>query len=941
MYLVANQLELSGGMRRDRGECLVDAELYMPPAAIQKRGNLYLIAEVEGAPVDQIDPGGQRRSSDLALCHETEMTILQEYYNFNSNATITSALRHALEVANQQVFNRNSATLPPERRGIGVTCAVLRGTEIYLAQMSPTQAFLTHQGQLKCLPSAPAQMSSLPPVIPISAANQNTLPLPAKTNPRPALPLASLGRYANIEPSLSRHVFEEGDLLVLCSTNLSENLSNEQAEEFFLGQDGRAALYQLADFARSQHVMDGYILTIGSKANLVVGSAPNIGASRNGSTPKAEENPGRLRGSVEGVAASVSLLTSKFASRHREHPATPAHEEYVYEDSLPRVRPKSVAQQVENPAQVVPLVITTDNSKAAADGGGIEPLALDDRNQDPWLRREDDDVQQPPYLRNRKMPNEPPVPPVPPSQPSQAEPRNFTYNDGAGHGDPGSNRPYMPMPSFGGDYGEEPTPPEDWQEPPEPRRGRNRKQRAAARLEANPSNSPYVDLVGVDGYGPPLEGRTQRPRRFAFDLRGKRWPLIVALAGLLVVAVLFLLFAINGGPTSNNSKALDLVKAAEQKRGQAQALAATNPAQARKLIEQAQADLAAASKEKADLKDIGSVQNGLRITLDNINKVVVPADLRLAVDLTSQGTGVRLSQGVLSPTGDTLYLLDSGKGVVYAADLTGNIKPILKTGDPAGGSVFGKPLALTARLDSIVVVDDQNISYVYNKDKGDWTAVKLGGTGTWTKGIRQIATYQGNLYLLGPVGGQILKYNAGAYQGNPEEWLNPAAVDNLKLDQASAFAIDGNIYTLSKEGRLLQLGRPAGKPKGEAQTDTDLNSGDKVGPVLNNPLSLKVGELEYPYIFVVDNEKRILQFQKEGGNFIQQFQAAPTGKEFDTLRDVAIDATNNKLYAIGEQKVYVFRLPANTAGPVINATVSGPATTTTAPVPSPSASPKP
>jgi hypothetical protein len=87
---------------------------------------------------------------------------------------------------------------------------------------------------------------------------------------------------------------------------------------------------------------------------------------------------------------------------------------------------------------------------------------------------------------------------------------------------------------------------------------------------------------------------------------------------------------------------------------------------------------------------------------------------------------------------------------------------------------------------------------------------------------------------------------------------------------------------------------------------------------------LQVGTLEYPYVFVVDGEKRVLQFQKEGGGFIQQFQATPNGKEFDNLHDVAVDITNKKLYLIGEQKVYVFTLKAETPGPVINATVSGP-----------------
>jgi len=916
MYLTGGQLELSGGMRRDRGECLVDAELYMPPPAIQKKGTLYIIAEIEGAPLDQ---PGRERSEDAALCRETQMMLLQEYYKASTTATITSALRHALEVANQHVFNRNSATLPPARRGVGISCAVVRGSEVYLAQMPPTQAFLTHQGQLKALPTSPERQRGPRPLENASAsaeANQATLPLPITggkpaTTARRSETIPALGRYASIEPDFSRHVFEEGDLLVLCSLNIGGALSNEQADQFFLKQDSRAALYNLSEFTRTAKITDGYVLAISAKSDYGV-VPPNMTDA-----PKADE--GRLRSSVEGVAASVSLLTSKFTALNRPRSVTPRPEGYIYEDNgiRPRHSQPETAHEASPIAPASPEVFGFEaSSKSSA--SPFEPLQADDRNNDPWLRREEDSLQEPPYLRGRKLADEP----VPVS-------RNFSYSDGAEVTDQSEPAPTPEATKTGARIYSPPStaeaaPNKGWSDRLKQSRPKT-KAKQAVRLEANPVSSPYIDMVGADGYNSTAVRSKRGFNGVSGMVAGRRWPLIVALAVLLGVAVVFLIFAVSGGAVGgNSSKALDIVKAAEQKRGQAQAMAATNPAGARKLIEQAKADLAAATKEKADLNDINSVQNGLKITLDNINRVVVPPDLRLAVDLTSQGAGVKISQGVLSAAGDTLYLLDTGRGVIYAADLVGGIKPILKTGDPAGGSVFGKPVAMAARLDSIVVLDEQNISYVYNRGKGDWTAAKLGGTAGWAKPVRQLATYQGNLYLLGPAGSQILKYNAGGYAGNPEEWLNPALADSLKLDQSAAFSIDGTIYTLGKDGRLVQLSRPNGKPKGEKQAEYDLNMGERVGPAVINPTVLQVGGLEYPFAFVVDKEKRVLQFQKEGGGFVQQFQATLNGKEFDNLRDVAIDEPNKKLYLIGEQKVYVFRLPADTAGPVFNATVAGP-----------------
>src|SRR5206468_1302779 len=108
-------------------------------------------------------------------------------------------------------------------------------------------------------------------------------------------------------------------------------------------------------------------------------------------------------------------------------------------------------------------------------------------------------------------------PPAPPPNPG---PRNFNYNDGPGGNPPTSNpnpsRPNSPprMPLIN----EEPEVDQaEWAAPAPPKKGfmggrreKGRPEKQAARLQATPSNSPYVDLVGVDGYGPPLERMEER-----------------------------------------------------------------------------------------------------------------------------------------------------------------------------------------------------------------------------------------------------------------------------------------------------------------------------------------------------------------------------------------------------------------------------------------------
>ncbi len=897
MNLIANQLELSGGTRRDRGECLLEAEQTIPPPVIQKRGALYILTETETMVA------GQPRPGDIDLCREAQEIILHEYYNSSVTATITSSLRHALEKANQALFNRNSAVLPPERRGLGITLALIRGGELYTAQLPPTQAYLIHQDEIRYLPNPtdPAQgrpTGPRPVVARTGTDAQATLPQPR------AQSVPSLGRYSSIEPNLTRNVFEDGDLLVLCSSQFAQALHHEDVEWVLHKQDSRSALLNLSEFARNKGIADGYALTIGARPDLL---------SRNQPTSRRDDNG--LRNTAEGVAGAVSLFASRFnprSGRPQEETRPTSASNFSFDDPAPASpRRETEVGRTWNESEFMAQPTTTGPTIEPANDDPLAPL-INNRDNDPWLHREDDDLNKPAYLRGRSISPDPGLNNPPPDarnfkdqqagtfRPSSVR-RNFIFNETASKDPaigPASSPTNFPEP--------EPEAPA-WGTPPAATktRWRNRgRSSTQSRLETNPADTPYVDMVGSDN--PPAR------RALPFSLSGRGRSLILLGIGLaLAFAVLLLMLSVAGGKLSgDNGKATTFVRQAEQKRTTAQQFAATDPTRARKLIVDAQTDLDAARKEKPDLGDIQTVQKTLKSTLDNINRVVVPTDLRMAMDLSNQGSGVRLSKALLSPTADSLYLLDTGRGAVYTGDVLGAVKTILKSGDKSGSATFGKPVAMVARPDGVMVVDDGNLVWLYNKATGSWTAQTLGGASTWgSKAIRLSSSYQGNLYLLGPIPGQVLKYNAGSYPNPPEEWLNPGLAPNLGLDTAAGLSIDGTIYVLTKDGKALQLARPNGKTKGEVIQQFDLKAGDRLGPALSSPASLNVGSLDFPYFFVLDSEKRVMQFRKEDGAFVQQFQAATGRNEFDNLQDVAIDEVNKKLYIIGLQKVYVFNLP--------------------------------
>ncbi len=884
-HVIATQLELSGGLRRDRGECLVDAELLMPPPTLQKRGTLYIITEIEGGNRDEEKP----RQSELDMCHDAQMAILKEYYDFNPNASVTSALRHALEIANQLIFNRNSSLLPPDRRGVGVTVALVRNNELYLAQMPPSQALVVHQGQLSYYP--PDGRKRGPQIV----RQRETMPI------RHSAAHPALGRYATVEPIFNRTLFEDGDLLVLCSATLINALTEDQLEHYFVGVDSREALYNLSDFARAQNLGTGYALAVGVKGDYSAGRLYQSAQERSELNASRADDSG-FRNAVEGVAASVSHFASKFVPNRDRQPEA-AQEEYIFEASVPQTEAVRWHEDYDfvdkNPRQA---------AVAKGNSGNFDPMMSDDPDADPWLHREDDNLQTPPYLRKTPASNIPEE--NEPFRQQQAgayqfgeippEPKNSTFRPGTYKAS--ETRQPQADPNF-----KSPQPEFDFskvaEEPAQAPGGKKREKKGRVEFEPETPGTPYFEPA--DNYGPPLNS-IRDERRFG-GFRPPRNLLILGLVVLLGVAVLFLVFAALNSNVTNN-KALDFVKAAETKRTQAQGLATSNPEQARKLISQAQDDLAAARKEKADLKEIGITQNALKVTLDNINKVVVPADLRLSVDLGSQGTGLKLSRAILSPTGDAVFLLDSGRGQVLMLDLEGKVKTILKTGDTVAGKTFKNPVAMAARLDSVVVVDDSNVIWLYDRTRSGWSVAQLGGSAGWASPLKRLDTYQGNLYIIGPAGGQILRYLSGAYANTPDEWLSDSAAQTAQLDKTASLAIDGNIYALSPNGMLFQMARPNGKNKGEIISQFDLSNGGKLGPALNNVSNLYIGTLESPYIFVTDGEKRVLQFEKSTGAFIQQFKS--DGKEFDSIRDLLVDEPNQKLYLISDQRIYVFRIPA-------------------------------
>jgi len=208
---IMGKLSLVNGVRQER---VVNVAAAKPARAVFRRGkkeSLYIILEVTGTPVgrDQV--------------YREMIRIIGEEY-FQVRGSVTTKLRQAIGAANSFLLQENVSALPHEQRAGGVTCAVLKEGNVYIAQAGPTTAYVSYQGKLASFPETPiAELTA-----------EEATPLGFKTG----LPIR-----------FYRSKMGVGDVLLLTSGFLAQQTTLEQIAQAVVGQDVDRALANLEELA--------------------------------------------------------------------------------------------------------------------------------------------------------------------------------------------------------------------------------------------------------------------------------------------------------------------------------------------------------------------------------------------------------------------------------------------------------------------------------------------------------------------------------------------------------------------------------------------------------------------------------------------------------------------------------------------------------------------
>ena len=138
-------------------------------------------------------------------------------------------------------------------------------------------------------------------------------------------------------------------------------------------------------------------------------------------------------------------------------------------------------------------------------------------------------------------------------------------------------------------------------------------------------------------------------------------------------------------------------------------------------------------------------------------------------------------------------------------------------GEQVQSTIVGALRAQTWRTDQVVAVDEGMAGFGYYFRLGEsWGYTKLGDSEIWRSSDRLIIeAYGGNLYVWGGVPNELLRYNSGFYGDSPQFWIDPTGVESRDLTTVVDMAIDGNVYLLQSSGRVLILS--AGRLLGEIE----------------------------------------------------------------------------------------------------------------------------
>ncbi|MCS7222644.1 MAG: hypothetical protein RML36_15200 [Anaerolineae bacterium] len=351
----------------------------------------------------------------------------------------------------------------------------------------------------------------------------------------------------------------------------------------------------------------------------------------------------------------------------------------------------------------------------------------------------------------------------------------------------------------------------------------------------------------------------------------------------------------------------------DQAQVQATAAASRNdPATARDLLNQGNALLDEAERLRPGSPEVQQLRLRIQEHLDSIDQV---QPLYLVFTLKEFGASDR-DPGRVIVSGDNVFVLDRGLDQVdhYRLSELGDSvtevgqEPLLRKGQVLGGQTVGElidmawvPAGNGRKASALLILDASGNLWQWLENLG-LSAVPIAAAETW-RYPQKVSTYFGRLYLMDTQANTILRYTPtdDGYSSPPEPYFAPEIAGNVDLKGAMDFSINGNIWILFANGRVLKFfqGKPQpfeltgfpGRLRAPAAIVAGLNEGSFTG-------RLYIGDAE---------DGRIIEFDKNG-RFLRQMRPSDP-KLLQDLRSLFMDEVEKAVYILTGKGLYKAQLP--------------------------------
>jgi len=303
-------------------------------------------------------------------------------------------------------------------------------------------------------------------------------------------------------------------------------------------------------------------------------------------------------------------------------------------------------------------------------------------------------------------------------------------------------------------------------------------------------------------------------------------------------------------------------------------------------------EVGAQGSTDTDHAAIALEDDALIAALERVTNVVHLSSVRVVgtVPKTPRGGDPQLVSG-----GGQTYLLADAVYHVQTAGAT--LVRMLGEGDIVPGTIepVGRISALTWRDNALLAVDATR-AYAFEPATGIWSVEVLAGVDA-TGYVETMAaeTFDRNLYLLAPENGQILKFSAGIYDSEPEDWNGAVARDDLK--SAVDLAINGHVYVALEDGRVLDFYR--------ARLEGTFEP--RVLPPIERASSIVVPAASDLLYMLSETDGRILRISADG-RLLQQI-VPPANAPMTGATDITVDAASGVALIVSNDTLYLLRLP--------------------------------